>query len=273
MRPSSPSPEPDDARAVRERIIGLGSGSASKSYYPQLKEKIRDLEAKQLELMDTVRTLEERESELERLVDEKEALLKEVHHRVKNNFQVIGSLLNLGLGLAGSNEEAAAFAKTKRRIDTMAMVYGQLLAAESFAELELCSLVRNVVNALFYEAELRDVELSYDLSCLDLHLSVERAIPLALILAEAASNALEHAFPTGGGKLAVRLGFANDAPGTIRLAVEDDGPGPRSGGLPEPDSSLGLTLIEALAAQLKALWRYERRGEGPGLRFVLELRP
>jgi two-component sensor histidine kinase len=273
MRPSSPSPEHDDARAVRERIIGLGSGSARKSYYPQLKEKIRDLEAKQLELMDTVRTLEERESELERLVDEKEALLKEVHHRVKNNFQVISSLLNLGLGLAGSNEEAAAFAKTKRRIDTMAMVYGQLLAAESFAELELCSLVRNVVNALFYEAGLRDVKLSYDLSCLDLHLSVERAIPLALILAEAASNAFEHAYPSGEGVLAVRLGFAAEAPGTVRLVVEDDGPGPSSGGLPEPDSSLGLTLIEALAAQLKAFWRYERRSEGPGLRFVLELRP
>lgn len=273
MRPSSPSPKPGGDEAVRERIIGLGSGSARKSYYPQLKEKIRDLEAKQLELMETVRTLEERESELERLVDEKEALLKEVHHRVKNNFQIVGSLLNLGLGIASSSAEARAFAKTKRRIDVMAMVYGRLLATESFAELELCSLARSVVNALFYEAELREVALAYDLSCVDLRLDVERAIPFALILAEAAGNALEHAYPEGRGELAISLGFARDAPGSVRLAVEDDGPGPRSGGLPRSDSSLGLTLIDALAAQLKAAWRYERRAAGPGLRFVLELRP
>ena len=72
-------PDPEE---IRTRIIGLGASSARKSYYPQLQEKIRDLERKQLDLMDLVRTLEERETMLEQTVEEKNTLLREVHHRV-----------------------------------------------------------------------------------------------------------------------------------------------------------------------------------------------
>ncbi|HAE20870.1 MAG TPA: sensor histidine kinase [Spirochaetaceae bacterium] len=273
MRRSSPEhSEGSDAEAQRAKIIGLGAGSARKSYYPQLQEKIRDLESKQLTLMDTVRTLEERESELELLVEEKNLLLKEVHHRVKNNFQIIGSLLNLGLGSISSELEAAAFSRTKRRIDTMGMVYGQLLQADRFADVDLCELVTQLVNALYYDAGKPSVELAFDMSCPDLFLDVDRAIPLALIVSEAASNSFDHGFPDGRGRLRVSLKEgAREESGTLYHLVElcDDGPGFDIGGLPPPGSSLGLMLIDLLASQLKALYAFDTPPGGKGTRFSL----
>lgn len=257
---------------VRKRIIGLGAGSARKSYYPQLQEKIRDLEQKQQDLMDLVRSLEEREIQLEQLVEEKNTLLKEVHHRVKNNFQIMGSLLNLGLGAVTSDSEARAFGKTKRRLDSMALVYGQLLQAERFSEVDLCSIVTQVINMLFYDARLPGVELLYTMASLDLYLDVDRAIPLALIVTEAASNAFDHAFPDGTGKVSVRLFEAvEDVPrqSVHLLEIVDNGCGFPDGVIPSIEKSLGLTLIDNLATQLKASWSYTPNPGGQGLCFRL----
>ncbi|MFH2112945.1 MAG: sensor histidine kinase [Spirochaetota bacterium] len=264
-----------DPEEIRDRIIGLGAGSARKNYYPQLQEKIRDLELKQQELMDLVRTLEERETMLEQLVDEKNALLKEVHHRVKNNFQIMGSLLNLGLDAVSSESEALAFVKTKRRLDSMALVYGQLLQAEHFSEVDLRGLVTQVVNSLYNDARLPGVELLYGMACPDLYQDVDRAIPLTLIVTEVASNAFDHAFPDGKGRLRVRLteGTVDEADesGQARhlLEIADDGCGFPGGTMPSLNSSLGLTLIDSLATQLKASWSYGPGMEGRGLGFRL----
>lgn len=262
-------PDPEN---IRERIIGLGAGSVRKSYYPQLQEKIRDLEQKQRELMELVRSLEERETMLEELIEEKNALLREVHHRVKNNFQIMGSLLNLGRGSISSEAEAQAFEKTKRRLDSMALVYGQLLAAEQFSEIDICALINLVVNALYYDAGLPGVELLFSMSCLDLYLDVDRAILLALIATEAASNALDHAFPEGRGCLQVRLRedqkSASGKPYHL-LEIADDGCGFPGGTLPSLSDSLGLTLIDNLTSQLKAEWSYGPGLKGRGLSFNL----
>jgi two-component system, sensor histidine kinase PdtaS len=273
MRRSSPEHNGDpDAEATRSKIIGLGEGSARKSYYPQLQEKIRDLESKQLALMESVRTLEERESELELLVEEKNLLLKEVHHRVKNNFQIIGSLLNLGLGIVSSELEAYAFARTKRRIDTMGMVYGQLLQADRFADVDLCELITQLIHALYYEAELPLVELAFDMHCPDLFLDVDRAIPLALIISEAVSNSFDHAFPDGRGRLTVSIKEdVREDGGLSYNLVElcDDGPGFDGGALPRQGASLGLMLIDSLASQLKARYAFDTPAAGKGTRFSL----
>jgi two-component sensor histidine kinase len=271
-RYSSEHSEDPDAEAKRSKIMGLGEGSARKSYYPQLQEKIRDLESKQLALMDTVRVLEERESELELLVEEKNLLLKEVHHRVKNNFQIIGSLLNLGLGIVASDLEAYAFARTKRRIDTMGMVYGQLLQADRFADVDICELITQLIHGLYYEADKPLVELAFDMHCPDLFLDVDRAIPLALIVSEAASNSFDHAFPDGSGRLTVSIKEdAREEGGLSFHLVElcDDGPG-FDGGVATPQgSSLGLMLIDLLASQLKARYVFDTPPAGRGTRFSL----
>lgn len=276
MRRSSPEHNGEhDAEAKRARIIGLGEGSARKSYYPQLQEKIRDLESKQIKLMDTVRTLEERESELELLVEEKNLLLKEVHHRVKNNFQIIGSLLNLGLGAAPSELEADAFNRTKRRIDTMGMVYGQLLQADRFADVDLCELITQLVNVLYYEANKPSIELAFDMNCPDLYLDVDRAIPLALIVGEATSNALDHAFPDDRGRISVRIKEDVRIEGGMSshlVELCDDGRGFEGGTMPAHGASLGLTLIDLLSSQLKARYAFDTPPGGKGTRFSLYFR-
>jgi len=261
--------DPDD---IRTRIIGLGASSARKSYYPQLQEKIRDLESKQLELMDLVRTLEERETMLEQAVNEKNALLREVHHRVKNNFQIIRSLLNLGLGTVATKAEARPFIITKQRLDTMAMVYGHLLDADRFSDVNLCDLVAQLVDALTLERDRQRIRLSFDMDCTDLIVDIEQAIPLALIVNEVVSNSYYHAFPDGNGKLTVRLvADGRDENGSeCRLfELEDDGCGFPGGVMPSMSGNLGLTLIESLAAQINATWRYQPGTGGRGLRFSL----
>ena len=275
MRRSSPEHSGDndaEASAKRAKIIGLGEGSARKSYYPQLLEKIRDLESKQLMLMDTVRTLEERESELRLLVEEKNMLLKEVHHRVKNNFQIIESLLNLGLGAITSELEADAFNRTKRRLDTMGMVYAQLLQADRFADVDLCELVTRLVTALYYEADKPSIELAFDMNCHDLFLDVDRTILLALIVGEITCNALDHAFPEGRGRISVRVKENARAEGGMNSCLVelcDDGRGFEGGAMPAPGTSLGLTLIDQLSSQLKARYTFDVPPEGKGTRFSL----
>ncbi len=262
-------PDPEE---IRTRIIGLGASSARKSYYPQLQEKIRDLERKQLDLMDLVRTLEERETMLEQTVEEKNTLLREVHHRVKNNFQIIGSLLNLGLGAVATKAEARPFMITKQRLDTMAMVYGHLLDADRFDDVDLCDLVVQLVDALRYDADRPGIELSYSMACTDLYVDIDQAIPLALIVNEVASNSFCHAFPNGHGKLTVRLvaDGRDENGGECRLfELEDDGCGFPGGVMPSLSGNLGLTLIASLAAQLNAVWHYRPGTEGRGLRFSL----
>ena len=267
--------EKPDADEIRTRIIGLGAGSARKSYYPQLQEKIRDLESKQLELMDLVRTLEEREAMLEQAVDEKNALLREVHHRVKNNFQIIGSLLNLGLGAVANNAEARPFLVTKQRLDTMAMVYGHLLQADRFSDVNLYELVIQLVDALKCDTDRPGIELSYGMDCADFYVDIEQAIPLALIVNEVASNSFCHAFPDGHGKLTVRIAAVaqDENGGKCRLfELEDNGCGFPGGVMPALSGSLGLTLIDSLASQLNAIWRYQPGTDDRGLRFSLYFR-
>ncbi len=91
-----------------------------------------------------VRTLEEREAELEQLLEIKNALLMEVNHRVKNNLQIIGSLLNLGSADAAEESEKSQFEKTKKRIDTISLIYQEFLFSENYSDVTLCALLQAI---------------------------------------------------------------------------------------------------------------------------------
>lgn len=247
--------------AVREKLIGLGENSVRKSYYPQLQEKIRALESKQQELMETVRNLEERETELERAIIEKNVLLREVHHRVKNNLQIIGSLLNLG---SDTHE-------TKRRIEAIATVYNLLLQEGHYADLDLRQLLRTVCDNLWLEFNRPDVIVTYELTSTELVVDMDRAVPFTLIVSELVNNALSHGCRDSGGTIRVGLAAAVRGDGEEAkncLWVEDNGPG-----LAKNTSSgkekLGLTLVDMLARQLKASWKLESGQAGQGVRVSL----
>ncbi len=259
---------------IREKIIGLGESSARKSYYPQLLEHIRELRDERAKLMDTVRLLEEREEELERLVDEKSALLSEVHHRVKNNFQIIGSLLSLGSGASAVPDEAMVFGKTRRRIDTMAQVYEQLLQSGDFSGVDFCELLRHIAGDIQSLAGLPGVKLHYEMSCRSFPISIDLAIPLALIANEAISNAFTYAFADGKGELTIRFEREKTENGFFcSLEIRDSGPGFPQEGAPEGRKTLGMILIDVLVNQIGGSWKYEspaENGNGTSFKVLIE---
>lgn len=141
-------------------------------------------------------------------LEEKEALLKEVHHRVKNNLQVISSMLSLqaaGLDEA-SGGGAAAFLECQNRVQAMAAAHERLYLSRDLARIDMRDYLEEIANGALESHEGARGKIALDLDCEELSLDIDRAIPLGLVLTEALSNACKHAFPEGRrGTVRVRL--------------------------------------------------------------------
>jgi PAS domain S-box-containing protein len=187
------------------------------------------------------------EAELRQSLAEKEALLKEVHHRVKNNLQIISSLLNLQGGELEDPLTERRFRESQNRIRSMALIHELLYRSEDLTRIDfaeyLDQLVHHVVRSYGPAGQAVRSELSIEPEAM----SLDCAIPCGLIVTELVANAIEHAFPEGSGSVAVSFGTEN---GRHRLSVADDGVGFSQGFDPEQSDSLGLRLVSALAHQL-----------------------
>ena len=187
------------------------------------------------------------EAELRHSLAEKEALLKEVHHRVKNNLQIISSLLNLQEGELEDTLTERRFRESQNRIRSMALIHELLYRSEDLTRIDLAEyldqLVHHVVRSYGPAGQAVRADLSIEPGAVDL----DSAIPCGLIVTELVANAIEHAFPEGGGSVAVSFRTEN---GCHRLAVADDGVGLPPEIDPERSDSLGLKLVTALARQL-----------------------
>ncbi|EWY39561.1 histidine kinase [Skermanella stibiiresistens SB22] len=179
---------------------------------------------------------------------EKEALLKEIHHRVKNNLQLISSLLNLQASRIADPEVAELFADSRNRVRSMALVHENLYRAGNFARIPMEAHVQNLCAHLIraYGAQSRNVELVTVVE--DLRLDIDRAVSCGLIINELVSNALKHAFPDdSAGRIEVSLARGND--GRCALTVRDDGLGMKAGH--DDADTLGLQLVHDLTHQLR----------------------
>ncbi|MCK4764834.1 MAG: response regulator [Candidatus Aminicenantes bacterium] len=199
---------------------------------------------------------------------EKEVLLKEVHHRVKNNLQIINSLLNLQSREVRDAKSLAVFEKCKNRIDTIALVHEKLYQSEDLANINFGEYVRTLTSRLFdaYATNLPAVELNIDAD--DLFLEVNKAIPCALVINELVTNSLKHAFPGGReGKVTVALKLQNSD--KIALTVADNGVG-LPGEFPvEKPETLGMQIINALVGQLHGFMQVDK---SKGTKFTIEFR-
>jgi signal transduction histidine kinase len=180
---------------------------------------------------------------------EKEELLKEVHHRVKNNLQVISSLLSLQANRAEDRQVVAAFEEARNRVYSIGTIHEMLYRSGSFASVDLAAYARKLVPELvrFYDAEERvRVEIRGD----TLTMELERAVPCGLILNELVSNVCKHAFPHGqAGDMVVS--FCHNG-GSLAMSVSDSGAGLPKGFEYHKAGSLGLQLVRNLARQLRA---------------------
>jgi two-component sensor histidine kinase len=180
---------------------------------------------------------------------EKEALLKEVHHRVKNNLQLISSLLNLQAARVSDLAVSEQFAESRNRVRSMALVHENLYRAGNFARVAMRSHIQNLCAHLVraYGMHSRRVDLVTEVD--DLELGLDRAISAGLIINELVSNALKHAFPGGRpGCVRVELKVLDER--QCVLTVKDDGIGlPSDFDMGDADS-LGLQLAHDLTRQL-----------------------
>ncbi len=186
------------------------------------------------------------EKKVQKSVLEKNVLLKEIHHRVKNNLQIISSLLSLESRSAANETLSTILEECKNRIDSIAMVHKLLYEEEDYSRINLKSFVDMLRNVYLSKNSAIDI----DNQCENLSMSIDYAVPCALIINELISNSFKHAFVNRSeGKIVVQFS-KKDA--HYQLNVSDNGVG-----LPETLNSgnpttLGLTLINALAEQINA---------------------
>lgn len=197
---------------------------------------------------------------IEGALREKEMLLNEVHHRVKNNLQVVTSLLRLAARRVDAAEARAVFAECQARIEVMARIHEQLYRLGHFGRVDFAAHLRELV-ALSRTAHAHLAPgLTVTVETDEVELDLDQAIPLGLIAHELVSNAFKHAFAhRATGRLAVTL---REAEGRVCLQVADDGPGLHEDDPAAPRNGLGLRLVRTLCAQLRAELDLGAEGRG-----------
>ncbi|MET0592279.1 MAG: histidine kinase dimerization/phosphoacceptor domain -containing protein [Polyangiaceae bacterium] len=211
--------------------------------------------------------VEQRTRELQDSLREKEALLKEVHHRVKNNLQVISSLLKLQALHLPDPKARAMFAESQARVQSIALVHEKLYQAKNLSNIPFNDYVHSLVVSLLHAQNADGRGISANLDIAPIHLSVEHAIPCGLILNELVTNSLKHAFPGGRpGSIHVTLRRID---GAVQLIVADDGVGLPDRIEPRELASLGLDLVFTFAEQIEAKIDIRR---SPGTEFRLSFR-
>jgi len=223
---------------------------------------VRDPEGRPLFLQSIVRDISERkkaENAMRAALGEKEVLIREIHHRVKNNMQVIISLLRLQARSIADPERREIFAVTQDRIRSMALVHEKLYHSRDLSGIDFKSYIQSLVSHLGSSAGLSAaarvrIELELD----DVELNINKAVPCGLILNELISNAFKYAFPEGRtGTIRIRLEALS--PGRVRLTVADDGVGLPETVDPHQPETLGLQIVCDLARQIDAEIGIERR--------------
>jgi len=175
-------------------------------------------------------------------------LLKEIHHRVKNNMQVIYSLLNLQANRIADTTIRAMFEDARNRVNSMALIHEKLYQSKDLAHIDFQEYLQGLVSGIARTYNRHDVVLSVDMEPLALDVNV--GIPCGLIVNELVSNCLKYAFPEGR-KGAITVGVRKNSEGSYVLTVADNGIG-----VPETvdfrnTPSLGLQLVNILTGQIR----------------------
>ncbi len=175
---------------------------------------------------------------------EKDALMREIHHRVKNNLQIISSLLSMQQRSLTDAAAKAALADTRQRISALALIYRTLYQSDDIRHADARDFLTELVGQLIASEAGRGPVVVSSVEADSLYVDPDKLAPLALWLVEAISNAQKHAFAGRGGELKVRFKVRGD---TSVLEVEDDGPGAASAA----KAGVGRTLMSAFAKQLR----------------------
>ena len=187
--------------------------------------------------------------QIEASLREKEVLLREIHHRVKNNLNIISSLLDLQSNETANPELNNAFSESKNRINAMVLIHEKLYQSESIAEIEFESYTRDLVLNLYHSYGTKQAKFPTQIEIGNLKLPIDLAVPCSLIINELVSNCLKHAFKgRDSGAIHIYLKHLNNS--KVILSISDDGVGMPQDGTTGRPQSLGLKLVMMLARQI-----------------------
>ena len=188
---------------------------------------------------------------LTRTLKEREVLLQEIHHRVKNNLQVISSLINLQIRKLEAGENRDALEECRTRVQAIALIHEQLYQSSDYARVPFAEYAKSLASSVFRATTQSVSNVRLELYVDDIALAVDQAIPCGLVLNELITNALKHGF-SDGRPGTIRVEFSKTDAGLARLAVSNDGIGLPLGFDSQSSLSLGLHLVSTLATQLDA---------------------
>lgn len=180
-------------------------------------------------------------------LDEKEILLKEIHHRVKNNMQIISSLMNLQTQYVEGEETQDILRESQGRVKSMAMIHENLYQSLSFTNIEFKDYLKKLISDIFYSYGIKKGTIKTELDIDDISLNIDTAIPLGLIINELVTNSVKYAFPKSKGTIKIKFKSSLDE---LELTIADDGIGlPKNIDYKKTDS-LGLQLVHNLVDQI-----------------------
>ena len=213
------------------------------------------------------------EAQIKASLAEKEVLLKEIHHRVKNNLQVISSLLNLQSGRIEDEAVREKFLDSERRVRSMALIHERLYRSDDLARIDLAEYINNLVAGFRSAFEGTLAKVRIDVMVEPIHLGVDQAVPTGLIVNELVSNSLKHAFPSDrSGKVVINV--VTETPEMVLVTVTDDGVGLSSEYDTRKTRSLGMQLVSTLVKQLAGTLEFDNaQGTSWFIRFPYQSSP
>jgi two-component sensor histidine kinase len=270
---------PDDRNAVDASLEAAMTGGAYKAAFrivledgtvkmlESTAEVTTDAHGEPVSMIGVVQDITDRVAAEQRLtvsLREKEVLLREIHHRVKNNMQVVSGLLELQARRVQDEQARQALRDSVNRIRSMAMIHEKLYRSEELASVDPTTYIADFTRELVGTYGSDGIHLRLEVERLPL--TVDQAIPCGLVLNELISNALKHGFPQGGpGNITVSL--LESADGTTEMSVANDGAALPADFDWERAGTLGMRLVRNLALQLGGSIQVERLN--PGTRFRL----
>lgn len=248
-------------------IAAVRDDSDNETAYVSIARDITDRKRTQAELENHRRNLEflvaERTKALEREIAEnkafqrelanslreKELLLKEVHHRVKNNMQVISSLLNIQAETIENPQFANLLGESQQRIKSMSLIHENLYQSDNLLEIDFEDYINMLANSLCRFYTIPGVSIGLDIQVEDVNLDIETAVPCGLIINELISNSLKHAFVGKEGRGTISVSFRNIGCRYV-LQISDNGIGLPEDFEPNASSSMGMEIVSILTQQL-----------------------
>jgi two-component sensor histidine kinase len=191
------------------------------------------------------------EEALKASLNEKEVLLKEIHHRVKNNLQIISSLLSLQIERINDSNLLKEFHDYQNRVNTMAIIHEKLYQSENYSNIDFSDYITSLVEELTGNFSLTELPVSHELHLEKVNLTINQAIPCGLIINEVVTNSIKYAFPPDWkGVAKITIALYQDSDNTITLQISDNGIGFPNEQYFYNAKTLGLSLIDLLTKQL-----------------------